>query len=113
MPFDEFMEKMEKETSYEPISGREKYVDLFVKEAIRLIELHEVDAKITKDHTHIDVQLFLHCGMDLHGFNRLMMMADCFSVFDHVQGYPIVMHIEYYTQSICHKGKKVYPYDWR
>lgn len=96
----------------EEIPGRRQSVKDFIRTAIQISEIYELDIKITRYDTHVTVDYNFDFGGALGWMIDIIKMADDVSLFHPTEGHEIIMSIDYYTHAVYRRGKKILPRDW-
>lgn len=111
--FDEFYRKMEEATAYILIPERVESAVEFVKTAIEVSELYDLDTEIVRHDYFISVTYsFDSCG-GMRDIRRVFGMADEFSFFGNINGWEFTICMDYYTHAVVRNGRIVAPdLDW-
>lgn len=107
--FDEIMQKIYGDTTYVLMPERTKASEEFVRAAIEVAELYELDTKITRHVDHICVDYSFDCGGGMRDINRVFGMADQFSFFKDIFGRDITVSLDFFTHAVVRNGRIVAP----
>ena len=107
--FDEIVQKICANTAYIPLPERIKANKEFIRTAIEVSELYELDTKIERHVDHISVDYsFNPCG-GMRDINRVFGMADRFSFFKDRFGWDITVSLDFYTHAVLRNGRVIAP----
>lgn len=107
--FSEMMEKIYADTTYVLIPERAKASEEFIRVAIEVSELYELDTKIERHPDHISVNYSFNCCGGLRDINQVFGMADQFSFFKDIFGWDITVSLDFYTRAVVRNGRVVAP----
>ena len=106
---DSFLKQLETSYTCILIPERQRAARSFVQLARKISELYELDIKITEYDTHISVSYYFNAGGGLRCFKDPAVYADDVTFFSNVNGYEIVMCLDYYTHAVINKKRRLYP----
>lgn len=107
--FEEIMKEIYSGVSYLALPQREKQAKAFIKAAIDLSNAYEVDIEIEEHFSHISVNYFFNCSAAMGFLKKIIQMADDISFFDHINGYDLVMSLDFYTKAVFKRGRLIQP----
>lgn len=107
--FKEFMRRGYENRFSIPIPARENGAKAFIAAAKDVSELYQLDVKITEHIDHISADFYFNAGGSLRYMKEVLKLADDISFFANVQGYDIVMSLDYYTHAVFVGGRQVHP----
>ena len=102
---DEIMERIYGGLTYTLIPERIKKSEKFIREAIKISRLYELDIKILQHIDHISVDLSFDCGGAIHYINRLFGMADQFFFFKDLHDRDLTICLDFYTHTATKDGR--------
>ena len=93
----------------------ERYVEskVFIKKAISVAELYDLDTKITEHDSHITVDYSFDCGGDAVFLINVIEMADSISFFTKIFDREVTISLDYYTHAVYLKNRLIAPIDRR
>lgn len=94
-----------------PIPEKIEKADEFIKLAIEVSELYELDTKISEKDSCIEVNYSFDCGGDMVFLLSVFRKADSISFFTGICGFDITVSLDYYTHAVYNKGRLVRPID--
>ncbi|MBP3294407.1 MAG: hypothetical protein J6N32_11695 [Clostridia bacterium] len=109
MTFDEFWNILCNETEYVPLPEREKTAEHFKNTAIEISEMYELDIKIKQTQSHLSVNYYFNSAGCMGFLKDILCLADDITFFANIQGYEIVMSLDYYTHAVYRRGKRIEP----
>ncbi len=98
--FDEILKKFNQETVIIPLPKRIKNAHTFINKAIKISKQYKIDIRITKNKTHLTVDLYLDEGGFMGYLRDLFLYADDIAFFTHIDNSDICISIDYYTHLI-------------
>ncbi len=98
--YEQFMEKLFGNAVLVPIPGRRESKDLFIRKAIELSQLFEIDIEIVSQPECIHADYSFETFVCLRGLGELFAMADEFSFFQNADGPALTLSLRYYTHRI-------------
>lgn len=107
--FDEFLKQIYENTTYIPLPERIKAGEEFIRAAIDLCELYELNTIISRYYDHITVKYSFDCGGGMREMNRVFGMADRFSFFQNIFDRDITISLEFYTHRVIRNGRILAP----
>ena len=107
--FDEIMQKIYANTAFVLLPARVKASGEFIRTAIEVSELYELDTKIERHFDHISVNYSFDCCAGLRTINRIFGMADQISFFKDIFGWDITVTLDFYTHAEIRNGMVVAP----
>lgn len=109
LSFDELMKKLYKDVVYVVIPGREAKAKTFIRNAIAVSELYELDIKIKHHFSHISATYSFDCGGGMKYLLDLIKTADDITFFKPSEGHDIVITLDFYTHAEYRNGHKMNP----
>ena len=88
---------------------RIKVCEDFIRAAIGVSELYELDTKIERHFDHISVDYSFNCCGGLRDINRVIGMADQSSFFKDIFGWDITISLDFFTHAVVRNGRVVAP----
>ena len=88
-----------------------KKADEFIKLAIEVSELYELDTKISEKDSHIVVNYSFDSAGDMAFLIPVFRQADSISFFTGIYGFEITISLDYYTHAVYNKDRLVHPID--
>lgn len=107
--FEEYMRRGYENRFSIPILDRENGAKVFIAAAKNVSKLYRLDVKITEHIDHISAALYFNAGGSLRYMKEVLQLADDISFFSDVDGYEIVMSLDYYTHAVFVGGRQVHP----
>ena len=82
----------------------------FVRKAIEVSDLYEMDIKIEKRTSHISVTYYFDFGGGMKALTDIIGMADDLAFFGRKdKEYDLVLFLDFYTHTVYRNGHKVNP----
>jgi len=107
--FEEIMQKIQANTTYVLMPERIKDSEEFIRTAIEISKLYELDTRIERRFDHISVTYSFDCCGGLRYINQVFKMADQFSFFTNINGRDITISLDYFTHASVRNGRIVSP----
>lgn len=111
--FEEIMQKIQENTTYVLMPERIKASEDFIRAAIEVSELYELDTKIERHFDHISVDYSFNCCGGLWDINRVIGMADQSSFFKDIFGWDITISLDFFTHAVVRNDRVVAPFNER
>ena len=114
----EYQKELEKDPDYKPKPVKtfgEFYKEmienrtLIIKLAIETSELYELDTRIARMDSHIEVNYSFDSTGDMAYLIPVFRQADSISFFTGIHGFDITISLDYYTHAEFNKGRLVHP----
>ena len=96
-------------TVYILIPGRQKAVRQFISTAIRLSEENQIDIKIVRNFECVTVSLMFEARPGMGYLKEVIRYADNINFFANVNGYEIIISLDWYTHAVYRHGIQLYP----
>ena len=96
-------------TQYTPIPKRTKESEEFIREAIEISKLYQIDTRITQLESHIKILLAFDFGANMEYISRLFGMADRISFFKGKSEHDLAVCLKFYTHVVVKNGMSVAP----
>lgn len=110
LTFEQIMEKIYKDVTCVPMPERTEEAKAFLRKAIEVSELYEMDVKIEKRTSHISVTYYFDFGGEMKHLTGIIGMADNIAFFGRKdKEYDIVMSLDFYTHTVFRNGRQVNP----
>lgn len=110
LTFEEIMERIYKDVVYILMPERVAKADEFVRKAVEISNLYEMDIKIEKRTSHISATYYFDFGGGMKHLTDIIGMADDIAFFGRKdKEYDIVMSLDFYTHAVYRNGRKVNP----
>ncbi len=109
LTFDEIMEQIYKDMVYVVMPGREEKAIAFMRKAVAISELYEIDIKIEEHISHVCVTYYFNCRGSMKHMTDIIGEADDLAFFTHIKGYDIVMCLDFYTHAEYRRGRLLNP----
>lgn len=110
LSFEQIMEQIYKDVIYVLMPERAEAANEFVRKAIEISELYEMDIKIEKRTSHISVTYYFDFGGGMKYLTDIIGMADDIAFFGRKdETYDIVMSLDFYTHAVYRNGRRVEP----
>ena len=109
LSYQEFMERIYRNRVSVRIPEREKAASTFIRIARWISEFYELDIKITKHTDHISANYYFNSSGGLRHLREVVKYADDISFFTNINGYDIVMCIDFYTHAVFLNGRLMHP----
>ena len=109
LTFDTFIEEVYKNVEFVYLPERKKSAKAFVKTAIEISQIYELDVKITQHYSHISVDYYINNTASMGLLKRVVAFADDISFFSKIKGCDIVMSIDHYTHAVLRHGRQMQP----
>lgn len=110
--FEEFYQDMMDNRTIIPIPEKIEKADEFIKLAIEVSELYELDTKISRKDCYIEINYSFDSAGDMAFLIPVFRKADNISFFTGIYGFDITISLDYYTHTVYNKGRIVYPIDF-
>ena len=82
----------------------------FIRKAIEVSNLYEMDVKIEKRASHVSATYYFSYGAGMKHLTDIIGMADDLAFFGRKdKEYDIVMSLDFYTHTVYRNGRKVNP----
>lgn len=109
LTFEEIMQKIYKDMVYVVIPGRAEKAESFIRKAISVSELYEMDIKIEQHFSHISVSYHFDCGGAMKHLIDIISEADEIAFFRPKEGRDIIMSLDFYTHAEYRNGRRIEP----
>lgn len=107
--FEEFMRRGYENRFSTPIPNRVNGAQAFIAAVKNVSGIYQLDVKITEYIDHISADFYFNAGGSLCYIKEVLILADDISFFPGVNGYDILMSLDYYTHAVFVRGRQVYP----
>jgi len=110
LTFEQILEKIYKDVVYVLMPERREEAKVFIRKAISVSELYEMDIKIEHHFSHISATYYFDYSGGMKYLTDVIGMADDIAFFgrkDHK--YDIVMSLDFYTHAEYRRGRRVQP----
>ena len=110
LTFEQIIEKIYEGVECIPMPERTEAANEFVRKAIEVSDLYEMDIKIEKRTSHISVTYYFDFSGDMKYLTGIIGMADNIAFFGRKdKEYDIVMSLDFYTHTVFRNGRQVNP----
>lgn len=109
--FEEFYKDMMENRTLIIIPDKINRAKDFIRLAIRISELYELDTVIRRNDSHISVDYSFDSGGDMMFLLPILREADSISFFSGIGGYEITISIDFYTHAVFLHGRLTHPID--
>lgn len=109
LTFEEIMERIYKDVVYILMPERVAKAKSFIRKAIAVSELYEMDIKIEHHLSYISVNYYFDCGGCMKHLIEIISEADEIAFFRPKEGYDIIMSLDFYTHAVYRKGRRIEP----
>ena len=107
---EQIIDRIYKDVVYVLMPERTEKAKAFVRKAIEVSNLYEMDIKIEKRTSHISATYYFDFGGGMKYFTAIIGLADdiaCCGRKD--KAYDVVMSLDFYTHAVCRNGRQVSP----
>ena len=108
LTFDELINRISANVSFTPLPERKESSKEFIRLAIEVSEIYEIDVKIERGADRITVEYYLNGG-GWREINRVFGMADEIAFFKDTDGFDITVVLDYFTHATVRRGKVIHP----
>lgn len=110
LTFEQIIEKVYEGVEYVLMPERTEAANVFIRKAIEVSDLYEMDIKIEKRTSHISVTYYFDFGGGMKALTDIIGMADDLAFFGRKdKEYDIVMSLDFYTHTEYRNGRQVNP----
>ena len=110
LTFEQIIEKVYEGVEYVLMPERAEAAKAFVRKAIEISDLYEMDIKIEKRTSHISATYYFNYGGNMKHLTNIIGMADDLAFFGRKdKAYDIVMSLDFYTHAVYRNGRQVEP----
>lgn len=110
LTFEQIMEEIYEGIENVLMPERAEAANEFVRKAIEVSNLYEMDIKIEKRTSHISATYYFDFGGGMKHLTDIIGMADDLAFFGRKdKEYDIVMSLDFYTHAVYRNGRKVNP----
>ena len=107
---EQIIDRIYKDVVYVLMPERTEEAKAFVRKAIEVSTLYEMDIKIEKRTSHISATYYFDFGGGMKYLTDIIGMADDIAFFGRKdEAYDIVMSLDFYTHAVYRNGHKVNP----
>lgn len=106
---EELLQKLQANTTYVLMPERIKAGEKFIKTAIEVSELYQLDTRIERHFDHICVTYSFDCCGAMRNINRVFGMADQFAFFKDIHGFDITVSCDFFTHTAIRNGMVISP----
>lgn len=107
--YDELMERIARDITYEVLPERKEKSRKFIQGAIRIAEIYEYDIEVRALDTNIQVNISFDGSRPLGLLNRLIGAADEVDLFLGGSERDVTLSLDYYTHAGYLRGRRIYP----
>lgn len=109
LTFEQIMEKIYKDMIYVLVPERAAKAKAFIRQAIAVSELYEMDVKIEHHLSHISATYYFDSGGGMKHLLDVAKMADDVAFFRPKEGHDIIMSLDFFTHLEYRNGRQVRP----
>ncbi len=109
LTFDELINRISANVTFTPLPERVETSKEFIRLAIEVSEIYEIDVKIERGADRITVEYYLNSGGGWREINRVFGMADEIAFFKDTDGFDITVVLDYFTHATVRRGKVINP----
>jgi len=109
LTFEEIMQQIYKDLVYVLIPERAMKAEAFIRKAIAVSELYEMDIKIERHFSHVSANYYFDCGGAMKHLIDIIKEADEIAFFRPKEGCDIIMSLDFYTHAEYRNGRRVEP----
>lgn len=109
LTFEEIMERIYTDVVYVLMPERAAKAESFIRKAIAVSELYEIDIKIEYHFSHISANYYFDCGGCMKHLIDIIKEADDVAFFRPTEGCDIIMTLDFYTHVEYRNGRQVNP----
>ena len=107
---EQIIDRIYKDVVYVLMPERTEEAKAFVRKAIEVSNLYEMDIKIEKRTSHISATYYFDFGGGMKYLTDIIGMADDIAFFGRKdKAYDVVMSLDFYTHAVCRNGLQVSP----
>lgn len=109
LSFERIMEELYKDVVYVPLPEKQTAAGEFLKTAIDIANTYEVDVKIHRYFDRIEVKYYFDYAASVGFLKDTVIYADDISVFKDIEGFNLVISLDYYTHAAYRKDRRIIP----
>ena len=109
LTFEQIIEKIYKDVVYVLMPERAEKANFFIRKAIAVSELYELNIKIEQHFSHITVSYYFDCGGAMKYLIDIIKEADEIAFFRPKDGCDLIMSLDFYTHAEYRNGRQVEP----
>ena len=109
LSFEQIMEKIYKDVVYVPLPEKQAAAREFLEEAIAISNTYEIDVKILQHLERIEVKYYFDYAVSVGFLKDVIMFADDISFFEDVEGFNLVLSLDFYTHAVYRKERCIIP----
>lgn len=109
LTFEQIMKEIYKDVVYVLMPERQKKALTFLTKAVEIAETYELDTKIEEHIDHISVNYYFDCSGCMGFLKSIIVYADDISFFNNIDGFDIVISIDFYTHAVYRNNRRVKP----
>lgn len=107
--FEEFYQNMMSRRCLILLPERIQSAERFIKTAVEVGEIYELDTKIERMDSHISVTYQFNCGGEMDHLISILRLADTVSFFTDPGGFDITLVLDYYTHAVYQGERLIRP----
>lgn len=107
--FEQIMEKIHRDVVYVPLPEKQTASKEFLKTAIAISTTYEIDVKILQHLERIEVKYYFDYAVSVGFLKDVIMFADDISFFEDVEGFNLVLSLDFYTHAVYRKERCIIP----
>ena len=109
LTFEEIMHQIYKDMVYVLMPERKEKAEAFIRMAIEVSDLYELDIRIEHHLSHISATYYFDCGGNMKHLLDIIKMADDVAFFRPKEGHEIVMSLDFFTHIEYRNGRRIRP----
>lgn len=109
---EQFLQELETSLVRVLLPQRQKGAESFIKAAIGVSELYQLDLRLTRHDSHISATLSFDDGGGMSALQPLLAMGDDFAFFSKIHGRDHTISVDYFTHAVYRHGHLIAPIEW-
>lgn len=110
--FNRFLEELETSVVLVLLPHRQEGANRFIKAAIGVSKLYELDLRLTRHDSHISATISFDDGGCMSALKPLLAMGDDFAFFSTVNDRDHTISIDYFTHAVYRHEHLIAPIEW-
>jgi len=109
LSFEQILEKIYKDVVYILLPERQLMAKEFLRKAINISNIYELDVKIRQHFDHITVNYYFNCAGCMGFLKEIIAYSDDIAFFNNIDGFEIVLSLDFYTHAVYRKDRRIKP----
>lgn len=109
LSFEQIMGKIHRDIVCVALPEKQAASKAFLKTAIAISTTYEIDVKILQHLERIEVKYYFDYAVDVGFLKDVIMFADDISFFRDVEGFNLVLSLDFYTHAVYRKERCIIP----